>query len=522
MTPIVDCYRDNGDGTLLGRRRLRQHDRRRRRPTPTARRTRSTRPACRASSPSTFATGTVHGAWRVLLSYDEIFNQRRALGPERHDAAVLELRAVRDGLPAEHGAAGRRQRHRHGGGGRWRPASVGAFVLVRFRRRLDRLADQPASADRELAVRRDVGGAALQSTLGSPDPAEVSGQAAPDQRDDAVAGISTTTGSRLRARLAATRGRRGDRRAAPGRRPGYGLGGRHGVAPMRRLLPRQRRTAPSGSSIGCVEHDRPPKNYGYGTREPGLPRPACSASSPGGSPPGPCTARGASLLESTTRSSTRTRAGSWTARRCSTRTRCSTRPSARRARCCRPTATASGRRWPVGGGRGGRRVRARPLPPPARPPGGPARVRLTRLGLRPRPDHAPARHSPLGGSAGPFRWRRAERGADVAGDGGEPRHGTRRTARHGRCGHGERRTERPGHRRTPRRHRARLRRRAAGARRGGGPRDDARRHRRRERPGEAAAPSRGAGTCRADDRRPPGVGWPARLRGGPRTPRPSG
>ena len=89
----------------------------------------------------------MHGAWTVLLSYDEIFNQgaRWVLnGTTLQYSNYVQYATVcppSTVLPADGNGIGTAVAV--GGAG-----VVGAFVLVRFRRRLARLADQPASAGR--------------------------------------------------------------------------------------------------------------------------------------------------------------------------------------------------------------------------------------------------------------------------------------------------------------------------------------------------------------------------------------
>ena len=86
----------------------------------------------------------MHGAWRVLLSYDEIFDQNARWvldGTTLQYADQVQYATVcppSTVLPADGNGIGTAVAV--GGAG-----AVGAFVLVRFRRRLDRLADQPAS-----------------------------------------------------------------------------------------------------------------------------------------------------------------------------------------------------------------------------------------------------------------------------------------------------------------------------------------------------------------------------------------
>jgi hypothetical protein len=143
VTPIVDCYRYNNDGTFwvvvgyantTGKQQKFDHG--------TANQVYPTR--LQGQQPKTFAKGTVHGAWRVLLTYDEIFNQRARWilnGTTLQYSSYVQYATVcppSTVLPADGNGIGTAVAV--GGAG-----AVGAFVLVRFRRRLDRLSDQPAT-----------------------------------------------------------------------------------------------------------------------------------------------------------------------------------------------------------------------------------------------------------------------------------------------------------------------------------------------------------------------------------------
>jgi hypothetical protein len=143
VAPIVDCYRDNGNGTFwvvlgynntTGSSKTYAYG--------TANQVYPTR--LQGQQPSTFAKGTVHGAWRVLLSYDEIFNQRARWvlnGTTLQYSQYVQYAVVcppSTVLPADGNGIGTAVAV--GGAG-----AVGAFVLIRFRRRLDRLANQPAT-----------------------------------------------------------------------------------------------------------------------------------------------------------------------------------------------------------------------------------------------------------------------------------------------------------------------------------------------------------------------------------------
>jgi hypothetical protein len=143
VAPIVDCYRDNGNGTFwvvvgynntTGSSKTYSYG--------TANQVHPTR--LQGQQPSTFAKGTVHGAWRVLLSYDEIFNQRARWilnGTTLQYSNYVQYATVcppTTVLPADGNGIGAAVAV--GGAG-----AVGAVVLVRFRRRLERTAQQPAS-----------------------------------------------------------------------------------------------------------------------------------------------------------------------------------------------------------------------------------------------------------------------------------------------------------------------------------------------------------------------------------------
>jgi hypothetical protein len=143
VVPNVDCYRDNGNGTFwvvlgydntTGSSKTYAYG--------TANQVYPTR--LQGQQPKTFAKGTVHGAWRVLLSFDEIFyqNARWVLNGQTLQysnyvqyATVCPPSTV---LPADGNGIGTAVAV--GGAG-----AVGAVVLVRFRRRLDRLSNQPAT-----------------------------------------------------------------------------------------------------------------------------------------------------------------------------------------------------------------------------------------------------------------------------------------------------------------------------------------------------------------------------------------
>lgn len=144
VTPIVDCYRDNGDGTFwvvmgyentMGSQKTYPYG--------TANQVYPTR--VQGTQPRTFAKGTVHGAWRVQLTFSEIFYQdaRWTLnGNTTKYSQYVQYATVcppSTVLPADGNGIGTAVAV--GGAG-----VVGAFMLVRFRRRLDHLSTRSASA----------------------------------------------------------------------------------------------------------------------------------------------------------------------------------------------------------------------------------------------------------------------------------------------------------------------------------------------------------------------------------------
>ncbi len=144
VTPILDCYRDNGDGTswvVLGyanttgaQQNLGFGSANRIHPSRLQR-----------DQPRTFAIGTVHAAWRVLLSSDEIHRQdaRWELdGTTLHFADRLRDASVcppGTQLPADGNGVGTAVALTAAG-------AVGAVLVVRLRRRLDRQSQQPTSS----------------------------------------------------------------------------------------------------------------------------------------------------------------------------------------------------------------------------------------------------------------------------------------------------------------------------------------------------------------------------------------
>lgn len=144
VTPIVDCYRDNGDGTFwvvvgykntTGAPRTYAHG--------TSNQVWPAR--LQGQQPKQFATGTVHGAWRVQLTFSEIFYQdaRWVLNgttirysQQVQYATVCPPSTV---LPADGNGLG--TAIALGGAG-----AVGGFMLWRARRRLEGVADHPTTA----------------------------------------------------------------------------------------------------------------------------------------------------------------------------------------------------------------------------------------------------------------------------------------------------------------------------------------------------------------------------------------
>ncbi|SEP30427.1 hypothetical protein [Trujillonella endophytica] len=144
VAPIVDCYRYNNDGTFWvvlgytnpGSQKTYAYG--------TTNQVYPTR--LQGQQPKQFAAGTVHGVWTVRLTYAEIFQQdaRWVLNgttlrysqyvnyaQECPPSTVLPADGNGTGTAVALGAAG----------------VVGAAVLVRHKRRLNRLADSPPSPD---------------------------------------------------------------------------------------------------------------------------------------------------------------------------------------------------------------------------------------------------------------------------------------------------------------------------------------------------------------------------------------
>ncbi|WP_409331127.1 hypothetical protein [Trujillonella humicola] len=144
VTPIVDCYRYNGDGTywiVLGYSNTTGSQKTY--PYGTANQVYPTR--LQGQQPRQFAAGTVHGTWRVLLTHSEIFYQdaRWILNGQtlRYSyyvqyATVCPPTTV---LPADGNGTGTAVALGAAG-------AVGAAVLYRFRRKLARLEAGPPAA----------------------------------------------------------------------------------------------------------------------------------------------------------------------------------------------------------------------------------------------------------------------------------------------------------------------------------------------------------------------------------------
>lgn len=144
VAPIVDCYRDNGDGTfwvVLGysnttaRQQTYNYG--------TANQVYPTR--LQGQQPKQFASGTVHGAWTVRLTYSEIFYQdaRWVLNGTTlrysHYVQYATVCPPTTVLPADGNGTGTAVALGAAG-------VVGAAVLYRFRRKLARLEAGPPAA----------------------------------------------------------------------------------------------------------------------------------------------------------------------------------------------------------------------------------------------------------------------------------------------------------------------------------------------------------------------------------------
>lgn len=144
VAPIVDCYRDNGDGTFwvvlgynnaTGRQQIYNYG--------TANQVYPTR--LQGQQPKQFAAGTVHGAWTVRLTYQEIFYQdaRWVLNGTTlrysHYVQYATVCPPTTQLPADGNGTGTAVALGAAG-------VVGAAVLYRFRRRLSRLEAGPPAA----------------------------------------------------------------------------------------------------------------------------------------------------------------------------------------------------------------------------------------------------------------------------------------------------------------------------------------------------------------------------------------
>lgn len=143
VVPIVDCYRDNGDGTYwvvvgynntTGGPKTVAHG--------TANQVYPAR--LQGTQPKQFADGTVHGAWRVQLTFNEIFyeNARWTLnGTTLRYSQLVQYATVcppSTVLPADGNGMGTTIALVGAG-------AVGAVMMVRSRRRIAQLSDQPAA-----------------------------------------------------------------------------------------------------------------------------------------------------------------------------------------------------------------------------------------------------------------------------------------------------------------------------------------------------------------------------------------
>ena len=143
VAPIVDCYRDNGDGTFWvvlgyqgpanGQKTYNYGAANQVYPT-----------RLQGQQPKTFAAGTVHGAWTVKLTYAEIFQQNARWvlnGTTLQYSHYVQYATVcppSTVLPADGNGTGTAVALGAAG-------AVGAVMLYRFRRRLARTADRPAA-----------------------------------------------------------------------------------------------------------------------------------------------------------------------------------------------------------------------------------------------------------------------------------------------------------------------------------------------------------------------------------------
>ena len=143
VTPIVDCYRDNGDGTFwvvlgydntTGSSKTYAYG--------TLNQVYPTR--LQGQQPKTFSAGTVHGAWTVRLTFAEIFQQNARWvlnGTTLQYSHYVQYATVcppTTQLPADGNGTGTAV-------GLGAAGVAGAAMLYRFRRRLDRLSDQQAT-----------------------------------------------------------------------------------------------------------------------------------------------------------------------------------------------------------------------------------------------------------------------------------------------------------------------------------------------------------------------------------------
>jgi len=145
LVPIVDCYRDNGDGTFwvvlgynntTGKQQKFDYG-----PTNQVYPTR-----LQGQQPKQFATGTVHGVWTVRLTYSEVFyqNARWVLNGTTlqysHYVQYATVCPPTTQLPGDGNGTGTAVALGAAG-------VVGAAMLYRFRRRLSRLTGQGVTTD---------------------------------------------------------------------------------------------------------------------------------------------------------------------------------------------------------------------------------------------------------------------------------------------------------------------------------------------------------------------------------------
>ena len=142
VSPIVDCYRDNGDGTVwvvLGYKNTTGSS-----TTISYGSANQFYPSrLHGQQPEQFAAGTVHGAFTVRLAYHEVADARWALNGTTlrysHNAQYATVCPPTTQLPADGNGTGTAVALGAAG-------VIGAGVLYRFRRRVAALGDGRTSA----------------------------------------------------------------------------------------------------------------------------------------------------------------------------------------------------------------------------------------------------------------------------------------------------------------------------------------------------------------------------------------